>query len=138
MAIEVQGVAPIVQVFDMPRSIRFYRDVLGFMVTGRSRAKSADPDDVDWVMMKLSNATVMLNTAYDRRRTCVARSCALVGAPGHLPLLWLSRRGGRIPSSGFEGICRRPAKGGLVWDEAAFSQGSRWFRNLLSVDYLTI
>ena len=34
MPIEVQGVAPMVQVFDMPRSLRFYRDVLGFMVTG--------------------------------------------------------------------------------------------------------
>lgn len=65
MAIEVQSVAPLVQVFDMPRSIHFYRDVLGFTVTGRSRAKSSDPDDVDWAMLKLSNATVMLNTAYD-------------------------------------------------------------------------
>ena len=65
MAIEVQGVAPLVQVFDMPQSIRFYRDVLGFTVTGRSRAKSSDPDDVDWAMLQLSNTTVMLNTAYD-------------------------------------------------------------------------
>ena len=65
MAIEVQGVAPMVQVFDMPRSIRFYRDVLGFTVTGRSKANSADPDDVGWAMLQLSNATIMLNTAYD-------------------------------------------------------------------------
>ena len=65
MAIEVQGVAPLVQVFDMPRSIRFYRDLLGFAVTDRSKAKSTDPDDVDWAMLKLSNATIMLNTAYD-------------------------------------------------------------------------
>jgi glyoxylase I family protein len=65
MAIEVTGVAPLVQVFDMPRSIRFYRDVLGFAVTGRSKAKSDDPDDVDWCMLELGPATVMLNTAYD-------------------------------------------------------------------------
>lgn len=65
MGIEVRGVAPLVQVFDMPRSIRFYRDVLGFTVTGRSRAKSADPDDVGWAMLQLSNTTIMLNTAYD-------------------------------------------------------------------------
>lgn len=65
MAIQVNGVAPLVQVFDMPRSIHFYRDILGFAVTGRSRAKTSDPDDVDWVMLQLSNATVMLNTAYD-------------------------------------------------------------------------
>ena len=65
MAIEVQGVAPMVQVFDMPRSIRFYRDVLGFAIKERSKAKSADPDDVNWAMLQLSNATIMLNTAYD-------------------------------------------------------------------------
>ena len=63
MAIEVQGVTPMVQVFDMPRSIRFYRDVLGFTVTQRSKSKSADPDDVGWAMLQLSNATIMLNTA---------------------------------------------------------------------------
>ncbi len=65
MPIEIQGVAPLVQVFDMPKSIRFYRDVLGFTVTGISKAKSDDPDDVDWVMLQLCDATVMLNTAYD-------------------------------------------------------------------------
>lgn len=65
MAIEVNGVAPLLQVFDMPRSIRFYRDILGFTVTGRSRAQTSNPDEVGWVMLQLSNATVMLNTAYD-------------------------------------------------------------------------
>ena len=65
MAIEVQGVAPLVQVFDMSRSIHFYRDLLGFKVTGKSKEKSRDPDDVDWAMLQLSNATIMLNTAYD-------------------------------------------------------------------------
>jgi glyoxylase I family protein len=65
MPIEVQGVAPMVQVFDMPRSIRFYRDLLGFALTGNSKAKSSDPDDVGWAMLQLSSATIMLNTAYD-------------------------------------------------------------------------
>jgi glyoxylase I family protein len=65
MAIEVQSVAPLVQVFDMPRSIHFYRDLLGFKITGKSKEKSRDPDDVDWAMLQLSNATIMLNTAYD-------------------------------------------------------------------------
>ena len=65
MAIEVQGVAPLLQVFDMPRSIRFYRDLLGFEVAGRAKAMSDDPDDVNWAMLQLSNATIMLNTAYD-------------------------------------------------------------------------
>ena len=65
MAIEVQGVAPLVQVFDMPKSIRFYRDLLGFTVTGKSKAMSDDPDNVNWVMLDLGGATIMLNTAYD-------------------------------------------------------------------------
>ncbi len=65
MAIEVTGVAPLVQVFDMAKSIRFYRDVLGFEVTGRAKAKSDNPDDVDWCMLELGPATIMLNTAYD-------------------------------------------------------------------------
>jgi glyoxylase I family protein len=65
MAIEVKGVAPMVQVFNMPRSIAFYRDVLGFKVVSAAKAMSADPDDVNWVMLRLSNAEIMLNTAYD-------------------------------------------------------------------------
>jgi len=65
MAIEVQSVAPLVQVFNMSRSIHFYRDLLGFKVTGKSKEKSRDPDDVDWAMLQLSTATIMLNTAYD-------------------------------------------------------------------------
>ena len=65
MAIEVVGLSPYLQVFHMPTSIRFYRDVLGFAVTGKSKAMSADEDDVNWVMMDLGGTTLMLNTAYD-------------------------------------------------------------------------
>jgi catechol 2,3-dioxygenase-like lactoylglutathione lyase family enzyme len=32
MCIEVRGVCTLLQVFDMPTSVRFYRDVLGFEV----------------------------------------------------------------------------------------------------------
>lgn len=63
--IEVQGLAPLLGVFDMPRSIRFYRDVLGFKIAGSSGPLSDDPDDVNWVMLRLNGTTVMLNTAYD-------------------------------------------------------------------------
>lgn len=65
MAIAVQGLAPLLQVFDMPKSIRFYRDVLGFSVTDTSKPKSDNLDDVNWVMLELGTATIMLNTAYD-------------------------------------------------------------------------
>lgn len=61
MAIEVRGVSPLIQVFDMPTSLAFYRDKLGFRVTG----DSGQGDNSGWVMLELGNATIMLNTAYD-------------------------------------------------------------------------
>jgi hypothetical protein len=36
MAIEIRGMAPLLQVFDMTASIVFYRDVLGFQVKSTS------------------------------------------------------------------------------------------------------
>jgi len=48
-------------VFDMPTSLRFYRDVLGFAEV----AKSGQGDDVGWAWLRHGDAAVMLNTAYD-------------------------------------------------------------------------
>ena len=61
MSIEVRGVAPLIEVFDMPTSLAFYRDKLGFRVTG----DSGQGDESGWVMLELGDATIMLNTAYD-------------------------------------------------------------------------
>jgi glyoxylase I family protein len=61
----VQGLAPLLQVFDMPVAIRFYRDVLGFVVTMRSPALSENPDHVNWCLLELHGTQLMLNTAYD-------------------------------------------------------------------------
>jgi glyoxylase I family protein len=63
--IAVKGLAPLLQVFDMRVAIRFYRDVLGFALTGTSPALSGDPDHVNWCMLDHDGATIMLNTAYD-------------------------------------------------------------------------
>ena len=63
--IAVSGLSPLLQVFDMPVSIRFYHDVLGFAVTMRSPALSENPDHVNWCLLELSGAQLMLNTAYD-------------------------------------------------------------------------
>ena len=61
MEIEVRGLSPLLEVFDMPTSRAFYRDKLGFRVTG----DSGQGDESGWVMLELGPATVMLNTAYD-------------------------------------------------------------------------
>jgi glyoxylase I family protein len=62
MSIAVQGMAPLLQVFDMPASIAFYRDVLGFQVASTNR-----PDEPwDWVLLRLGGVELMLNTAYEK------------------------------------------------------------------------
>jgi Glyoxalase/Bleomycin resistance protein/Dioxygenase superfamily len=43
MAIEIRGMAPLLQVFDMPTSIAFYRDVLGFEVERTDGGEMATP-----------------------------------------------------------------------------------------------
>jgi len=52
---------PLLQVFDMQTSLKFYCDVLGFQIV--------DKTDQDWwAMIKLGDATLMLNTAYEEDR----------------------------------------------------------------------
>ena len=63
MSIEVRGVCVLLQVFDMPTSVRFYRDVLGFEVVQTSVREG---DQFDWGMLRLGEATLMLNTAYEQ------------------------------------------------------------------------
>lgn len=61
MAVEIRGMAPLLQVFDMPMSIAFYRDVLGFEVVATSK-----PGPVfDWALLRLHGVELMLNTAYE-------------------------------------------------------------------------
>ncbi len=63
MAIEVRGIAPLFQVFDMPTSMHFYRDQLGFEVVSTD-GKPAD--HFDWVLLRLNDGVeLMLNTAYE-------------------------------------------------------------------------
>jgi len=57
----IGGFATLIQVFDMPTSLAFYRDVLGFQVI------SDAPEDgrCDWVWLKSGESELMLNTAYE-------------------------------------------------------------------------
>jgi glyoxylase I family protein len=62
MAIEVRGLAPLLQVYDMATSVRFYRDQLGFTVTGTDGRPA---ESCDWCMLQLGDSMVMLNTRYE-------------------------------------------------------------------------
>ena len=63
MAIAIRGMAPLLQVFDMPTSIVFYRDVLGFKVERTSRPMN---EHFDWALLTLNGVVLMLNTAYEK------------------------------------------------------------------------
>jgi len=65
MTIDVRGMTPLLQVFDMPTSIKFYCESLGFEIVGTD-GKTV-PDN-DWVWLRLNEAEVMLNTAYEASR----------------------------------------------------------------------
>lgn len=61
MGIKVEHLTPLIQVFDMPRSLRFYRDLLGFKVM----ADSGDGDSSSWVWIQLDGVNLMLNDQYE-------------------------------------------------------------------------
>ena len=64
MPIIVEGVVAHIAVFDMPTSLAFYRDVLGFTIVNQS----GPGDDFDWGFLRLGGAELMLNTQYDRAK----------------------------------------------------------------------
>jgi glyoxylase I family protein len=76
MAIDIRGLAPLLQVFDMPTSIHFYRDVLGFEVATTSR----QGDRFDWALLRLKGVELMLNTAYEEDSRPAAPDPARISA----------------------------------------------------------
>lgn len=66
MAIDLTHMTPLIQVFDMPRSLAFYRDILGFEVA----RDSGGGDNASWVWLRRGDINLMLNDQYE---------------PGHVP-----------------------------------------------------
>ena len=64
MALDVRGLCPLLQVYDMPASVRFYRDTLGFELVTTSANLGAE-DKFHWCLLRLCGSEVMLNTAYE-------------------------------------------------------------------------
>ena len=63
MPIDIRHMSPLLEVFDMPTAINFYRDVLGFKII----MDDGKPiPDNDWVCLELNELNLMLNTAYER------------------------------------------------------------------------
>ena len=84
MSIEVRGVCPLLQVFDMLRSVRFYRDVLGFEIV-----QTSEPgEQFDWAMLRRGRAELMLNTAYEAHERPGAPDPARVAAHDNAALFF--------------------------------------------------
>lgn len=66
MGVEIRGVCPLLQVFDMPTSLGFYRDVLGFeIVNCAPPVGQVPPDAHGWAWLRHGTTEIMLNTLYD-------------------------------------------------------------------------
>ena len=63
MNFDVRGMTPLLQVFDMAASLKFYCDVLGFEVV-QTDSNTTAPNH-NWVWLRRSEIDLMLNTAYE-------------------------------------------------------------------------
>jgi glyoxylase I family protein len=91
MPLELRGLTPLIQVYDMPSSVRFYRDLLGFEIVSTSPPLDG-PDRFHWVWLRSGGAEVMLNSAYEfdherpfpqdpSRTRCHGDTCLYIGCP---------------------------------------------------------
>jgi len=61
MIADFRGLTPLIQVFDMPASLRFYCDVLGFTVV----TASGPVPDCGWALLRRNADEIMLNTQFE-------------------------------------------------------------------------
>lgn len=61
MSIRIESGAPLLVVYDMPTSLAFYRDLLGFEV----RARAPEGPVTHWAMLRHGEMYLMLNTKYE-------------------------------------------------------------------------
>lgn len=66
MSFSPLGLTPLIGVFDMPRALAFYRDLLGFAVVSASpEVETAEGRFSHWMWLRFGGAEIMLNTQYD-------------------------------------------------------------------------
>lgn len=85
MSIEVRGVCTLLQVYDMPASVHFYRDVLAFEIVETSPREG---DQFDWGLLRLNETFLMLNTAYEQEHRPAQPEPARIAAHGDTGLFF--------------------------------------------------
>jgi catechol 2,3-dioxygenase-like lactoylglutathione lyase family enzyme len=89
MAFQLEGTTTLLQVFDMPMSIAFYRDVLGFEIVTTSPPRGRD--DFDWGLLRRDGLQLMLNTAYELHERPPAPVSARIAAHGDTAIFFSCR-----------------------------------------------
>ncbi|MBV9622817.1 MAG: VOC family protein [Acidobacteria bacterium] len=59
----IEGMTPLLQVFDMAKSLTFYCDILGFKIV-QTDTNTTTPNH-NWVWLRRGDIDLMLNTAYE-------------------------------------------------------------------------
>ena len=103
MSIVIEGMTPLLQVFDMSASLKFYCDVLGFEIVQTDNNTTAP--NHNWVWLRLNSVDLMLNTAYeydqrpsmpDPLRVATHRDVALFFGAPDVDAVYAHLRGSRI------------------------------------------
>ena len=77
MTLQLSGLVPLLQVYDMNLSVAFYRDMLGFEIHGHSpEIEAAEGRYFHWAWLRHGEAELMLNTAFDANERPAARDSA--------------------------------------------------------------
>jgi glyoxylase I family protein len=61
MAAEINGMAPLLMVYDLPASLSFYCDKLGFTLAN----SDAYTGSLNWALLRLGDITLMINNQYE-------------------------------------------------------------------------
>lgn len=89
MALQLTGLCPLLQVYDMPAALAFYRDRLGFELIEHSPEIDAPGGRYfHWAWLRLGGADLMLNTAYDEGERPPLPDQARVAAHGDTGLFF--------------------------------------------------
>lgn len=66
-SINIRGIAPLLLVYDMPASIRFYRDMLGFAVKQTAEIPEQE-DNYTWALLELNGVELMMEPKYPKNK----------------------------------------------------------------------
>lgn len=87
MPLAVNGLAPLIQVYDMPEALAFYCGGLGFeRVAASPEVETPEGRFSHWAWLRLGGAHLMLNTAYDEGERPPERDPARQAAHGDTAL----------------------------------------------------